>query len=431
MTELEATLQAARHAGLLRELRVIDTPPAPHVQIDGRDVLLLCSNDYLGLAGSRRLRQAAADAALTWGAGAGSSRLVAGSLALHHELEAELARLKRTEACVLFGSGFLANTGTVAALAGRGGIVFSDALNHASLIDGCRLAGAETVIYPHADVDALRQGLRRAGNRPATIVTDSIFSMDGDAAPLSEIAELAEQHHARLVVDEAHATGVVGPHGRGLVAELDLVEQVDVTIGTLSKALGGYGAFACCSSAMASYLVNHARTLIFSTALPPPSVGAALEAVRIVDEHPELIDRLRTNARVLRVALAERGFDVPPGEMPIIPLVIGDPAEAISVCEMALDAGVFAQAIRPPTVPEGTSRLRLTVMATHDPDDLRIAADVLAEAASRGASSGRRAGRSRPPRSASRMAEVPAWSAGLTRPAPVARIPAARAIMDR
>ncbi len=377
MSGVHDALEETRRAGLLRELRVIESAPGAHVRLEGREVLLLCSNDYLGLAGDPRVRSAAADAAERWGAGAGSSRLVAGNMTPHGELEAELAAFKGSEACVLFGSGFLANTGVIAALAGRGGMVLSDELNHASIVDGCRLAGAETVVYPHADLDALAGALDRAGGRPTTIVTDSVFSMDGDLAPLAGIVELAGHHGARVMVDEAHATGVVGPGGRGLVAALGLEGQVDVVVGTLSKALGSYGAFACCDSTTGSLLVNRARTLIYSTALPPPSVGAAREALRIVREEPSVVERLWANARVLREELAAQAFSVEAGEMPIVPLVVGEPREAMAMCEAALAEGVFAQAIRPPTVPDGTSRLRLVAMASHDPADLRDAARLL------------------------------------------------------
>ena len=377
MNALEEQLAQLGREGLLRELRVTESAPGSHVRLGGREVLLLCSNDYLGLAGDPRVRAAAAAGAERWGAGAGSSRLVAGNMAPHAELEAELAEFKGTDACVLFGSGFLANTGVIAALAQRGEVVLSDALNHASIVDGCRLAGAETIVYPHADTDALGWALERAGDRPATIVTDSVFSMDGDLAPLEGLVELARRHGARVIVDEAHATGVVGPGGRGLVAALGLEAEVDVVVGTLSKALGSYGAFACCDPPTASLLVNRARTLIYSTALPPPSVAAALEGLRIVREDPGVVERLQANARVLRTELSAQGFAVALTDMPIVPLVIGDPREAMAVCESALEAGVFAQAIRPPTVPDGTSRLRLVATAAHQPEELRDAARLL------------------------------------------------------
>jgi len=381
MTDVAAVLAERRELGLLRELRVLDSAIGPRVELDGASVVLLCSNDYLGLAADARVTAAAAAAAERWGAGAGASPLVAGHLRLHAELEAELARFKDAEACVLFGSGYLANTGVIAALAGPGDVVCSDALNHASIVDGCRLARAETVVYPHGDVEALDAALARAPHGRGVVVTDAVFSMDGDLAPLSEIVAVARRRGARVVVDEAHATGIVGPGGRGLVAALGLEREVDVVIGTLGKALGSYGAFACAGAELVAFLVNRARTLIYSTALPPPSVGAALAALDLVRAQPELVARARANARLLRDTLRERGFDVAPGEMPIVPLLVGDPAAAMALSAEALRRGAFAQAIRPPTVPEGSSRLRVVSMATHRPDELRLAAAAFAAAA--------------------------------------------------
>jgi 8-amino-7-oxononanoate synthase len=382
VTDIAETLEALRRDGLYRRLRTVDSAPGPWVTVDGRQVLLLCSNDYLGLAGNAAVRAAAAQAAERWGAGAGASRLVSGNMTIHTELEHELAEFKGHEACVLFGSGYLANTGVIAALAGSDHVILSDELNHASIIEGCRQSRAETIVYRHRDVDSLAAGLSRAAGRRALIVTDAVFSMDGDLAPLAEIVELAERHGARVVVDEAHATGVVGPGGRGLVAALGLERRIDVVVGTLSKALGSYGAFACCNRAMAEFLVNRARTLIFSTALPPPAVAAAGAALQIVRDQPVIVGRLRGNSGLLRDELVACGFDVPAGETPIIPLIVGDPRAATDLCEAALQAGVFAQAIRPPTVPDGTSRLRLVAMATHSAEDLRTAATRLAVAAS-------------------------------------------------
>jgi 8-amino-7-oxononanoate synthase len=378
--DVEARLEELKDLGLYRRLRMISGPQGPRVVLDGEPVLLLCSNNYLGLADHPRVRQAAADAAMRWGVGAGASRLVSGSMTIHRRLEEALAEFKSSEACVLFGSGYLANTGIIAALAADG-VVLSDALNHASIVDGCRLARAETVVYEHADVDHLEWGLRQAEGRPAVIVTDTVFSMDGDVAPLEEICEVARSYGARVVVDEAHGTGALGPGGRGLVAELGLEAEVDVVVGTLGKALGSYGAYACCDTAMAKYLVNTARTLIFSTALPPPAVAGALAALEILREHPRRVDKLRANAAALRDELEAAGLDTRGSCTQIVPLVIGDAAQAMSVCERALSRGVFAQAIRPPTVPEGTSRLRLAVMASHTKSELRAAARVVADAA--------------------------------------------------
>jgi glycine C-acetyltransferase/8-amino-7-oxononanoate synthase len=375
--DVVSALQRLRRAGLYRQRRVIETAQGARVMLDGTEVLLLCSNDYLGLAGHPAVRAAAADAAERWGAGAGASPLVCGHMAIHHELEQELAEFKGHDACVLFGSGFLANVGIISALAGADDVILSDALNHASVIDGCRLSRAQTIVYDHGDLDALAAGLERAAGRQALIVTDAVFSMDGDLAPLAGIIELAHRHRARIVVDEAHATGVVGPGGRGLVAALGAEREVDVVVGTLGKALGSYGAFACCDRPMAEFLVNHTRTLIFSTASPPPSVAAALAALRIVRDGPEIVERLRHNACLLRRELADRGFAAAAGEMPIISIIVGDPHNATAWCDGLLDAGVFVQAIRPPTVPDGTSRLRVVATAAHTESDLHSAAAAL------------------------------------------------------
>jgi len=377
VTDLAKTLADLHREGLHRWLRMIESAQGPRVRLDGRETLLLCSNDYLGLASHPGVRSAAAEGAERWGAGAGASPLVSGHMGIHRELELELAEFKEREACVLFGSGFLANLGVVSALAGAGDVILSDQLNHASIVAGCRQSRAETIVYPHADLDGLAHGLRQASGREALIVTDAVFSMDGDRAPLEGIVELARRHGARIVVDEAHATGVLGPGGRGLVSELGLHDEIDVIVGTLSKALGSYGGFACCNRTTADFLVNRARSLIFSTALPPPSVAAALGALRILRSDPGLVERLHGNARLLRRELGADGFDVAAGEMPIIPLIVGDPSEAIGLCETALRGGVLAQAIRPPTVPEGSSRLRVVTMAPHTHAELRFAAATL------------------------------------------------------
>ena len=381
MSSVSATLDELRRAGLYRELRTIESAQGPRVRLEGRDVVLLCSNDYLGLASDPRLRRAAADAAERWGVGAGASRLVSGNMAPHAQLEEELAAFKGYPRCVLFGSGFLANTGVIPALAGPDEVILSDALNHASIIDGCRQARAETVVYEHADLNALERGLRSAGGRPALIVTDAVFSMDGDLAPLREIVALASQYGARVLVDEAHATGVVGPGGRGLVTELGLEEHVDVVIGTLSKALGSYGGFACCSPDLAELLINRARPLIYSTGLPPPVVAAGLAGLAVLRDDPDIVGRLWANARLLRAELASAGFDIEPGEMPIVPVIVGDPELTVGMSERVLAAGAFAQAIRPPTVPPGTSRLRLVATAAHGEHELRLAAGAVASAA--------------------------------------------------
>jgi 7-keto-8-aminopelargonate synthetase-like enzyme len=259
--------------------------------------------------------------------------------------------------------------------------VFSDELNHASIVDGCRLSNAETFVYSHSDIEHLEWGLQEAEGRGSLIVTDGVFSMDGDIALLEEIVELAARYDARVMVDDAHGLGAVGPGGRGAVADAGLEDEVDVVVGTLGKALGSYGAYACCDKPMAKYLINFARTLIFSTALPPPAVAGALAALSMLREAPSLVDKLQRNARVMREALEAEGVSVPAeSETQIIPIVVGDAATTMAACERALGEGVFAQGIRPPTVPAGTSRLRLAVMASHTKSELRHAAGVLARA---------------------------------------------------
>ncbi len=381
MTDIEDRLEELKESGLYRKLRVISGPQGPRVLLDGKPVLLLCSNNYLGLADHPRVREAAAEGAMRWGVGAGASRLVSGGMTIHRRLEDQLAAFKGTDACLLFGSGYLANAGIVSALAREGEVVFSDELNHASIVDGCRLSKAQTFVYRHSDMEHLEWGLQEAEGRGSLIVTDGVFSMDGDIALLEEIVELAARYDARVMVDDAHGLGAVGPGGRGAVADAGLEDEVDIVVGTLGKALGSYGAYACCDKPMAKYLVNCARTLIFSTALPPPAVAGAFAALQMLRESPGLVDKLQRNARVLREALADEGMEIPvESETQIVPLVVGDAHATMAASERALGEGVFAQGIRPPTVPAGTSRLRLAVMASHSKSELRSAATVLARA---------------------------------------------------
>ncbi len=270
MNEIEQRLKELERLGLSRRLRMVSGPQGPRVLLDGKPVLLLCSNNYLGLADHPRVREAAADAAMRWGVGAGASRLVSGTMTIHRRLEERLATFEHSEACVLFGSGYLANAGAIGALVGPGDTVFSDELNHASIVDGCRCSRAEVVVYRHRDVDHLDWLMHRhGGHGRRLIVTDAVFSMDGNIAPLAEIVGLAKGYGARTIVDEAHATGALGPGGRGAIAQAGLEGEVDIVIGTLGKALGSYGAYACASAEMVRYLINTARSLIFSTAPLP------------------------------------------------------------------------------------------------------------------------------------------------------------------
>jgi glycine C-acetyltransferase/8-amino-7-oxononanoate synthase len=367
-------------------MRLISGPQGARVLLDGKPVLVMCSNNYLGLADHPRVREAAADAARRWGVGSSGSRLISGNMTVHRRLESQIAEFKGTEAALLFGSGYMANAGIIPALARADEVIFSDELNHASIVDGCRLSRAEVFIYDHGDLEHLAWGLRQARGRASLIVTDSVFSMDGDIAPLAGIVELANNHDVRVMVDEAHATGTTGEGGRGVVSALGLTEEVDVIVGTLSKALGSYGAFAACDTQMARYLVNTARSFIYSTAPAPPVVAAAAEAIEILIEQPRRVTRLRQNAEFFRRELQQRGFDVAAdtgssAAPHIVPLVIGEPDHAMKMSQEALERGVFAQAIRPPTVPDGMSRIRCAVMASHKQDELAAAAKVLQKAA--------------------------------------------------
>ncbi|HEV7936415.1 MAG TPA: 8-amino-7-oxononanoate synthase [Solirubrobacteraceae bacterium] len=382
MNDIEERLAELEHLGLQRRLRIVSGPQGPSIVLDGKPVVLLCSNNYLGLADHPQVREATAEAAMRLGAGAGASRLVSGTMTIHSRLEERLAAFESSEACVLFGSGYLANLGVIGALAGPGDTIFSDELNHASIVDGCRVSRADVIVYRHLDHEHLGHCLherRRGGRR--LIVTDSVFSMDGDVAPLQEIVELARAYDARVAVDEAHATGALGPNGRGAVAEAGLEGEVDVIVGTLGKALGSYGAYVCANASTIRYLVNTARTLIFSTAPSPPAIAGALAALELLQEDLHRIECLRSAALTLRNALAEEGFSVQRSHMHIVPLLIGDERTTMLMSEMALERGVFAQGIRPPTIPAGTSRLRLATMATHTADELRFAAKILAQAA--------------------------------------------------
>ncbi|MEJ7717979.1 MAG: dethiobiotin synthase [Thermoleophilaceae bacterium] len=326
MSDLDGRLDELRARGVYRRMRLVSGPQGPRVLLDGHPMLLLCSNNYLGYADHPRVREAAADAAMRWGAGAGASRLVSGNMTVHRRLEERLAEFEGADRCLLFGSGYLANTGVISALAQKGEVVFSDELNHASIVDGCRLARAETFVYRHADLEHLEWGLRQAAGRASLVVTDSVFSMDGDLAPLEGLVALAGRHDARLMVDEAHATGALGPGGRGAVAAAGLEEEVDVIVGTLGKALGSYGAYVCCDQATARYLVNTARTLIFSTALPLrprpprslpstswssiPSVSIGCAATRACCARPW--PRRASNARPRRVTSFRSWWDPRP-----------------------------------------------------------------------------------------------------------------------
>jgi 8-amino-7-oxononanoate synthase len=379
---LRSQLQAVESAGLLRKLRRIDSAQDARVQLAGREVLLFCSNNYLGLANHPEVVEAARLATLRFGAGAGASRLVSGHMRAHAELEEQIAEWKGCEAALVFSTGYQANVGVIASLLGPGDAVVSDELNHASIIDGCRLSRARIVVYRHNDVTDLRRRLDECRDcSRVLVVTESIFSMDGDCAPLAEIAKAAGEVDAWLMVDEAHAAGIFGPGGAGVGAELGLSEQIHIHIGTLGKALGSFGAYVAGSRPLIDWLVNRARPFVFTTALPPSAVAAARAAIDLCKREPERAAGLRQRARDLGLRLRDAGLDVPNVDSQILPVMLGDPRRAAAVAERLLERGFYLAAIRPPTVPQGTSRLRLSLMATHTESEIAQLAEALVECA--------------------------------------------------
>lgn len=376
---IQDELQALKSASLFRRLRSVAGDQGPTLMVDGREVLNFSSNNYLGLANHPAMGKAAIDAIGRYGCGSGASRLISGNMNLHEELEAKLAELKATEAALVFNSGFQANVGIIPTLVGDGDVVFSDALNHASIIDGSRLSRAKIVVYRHCDVEQLEQGLKlMSGSSRKLIVTESLFSMDGDEAPLKQIVELSEKYDAMIMVDEAHATGVYEPDGAGLVSQLGLGERVLVQMGTLGKALGGFGAYVAGSAMLRELLINRCRSFIFTTSLPPAVMAMGIAALELIKHEPERRRVLRDNCARLRSGLTKLGYSLGDSRSQILPLLIGDANECMRLSGRLLDRGVFAQGIRPPTVPPGTSRLRITLMATHTPDQIDRALEVFA-----------------------------------------------------
>jgi 8-amino-7-oxononanoate synthase len=372
--ELSIELNELRDAGLYRRLRRVETALGPRIILDGRRVIVFGSNNYLGLSTHPEVRRAATEAIETWGTGSSGSRLTTGDLALLEDLEAELAAFKGAEAALVFGTGYMAGIGAITALVKQGDLILSDALNHASLIDGCRLSRAEIRVYRHNDVDHARELLAdRERYSRCLIVTDGVFSMDGDIAPLAELRQLADEFDAWLMVDDAHGTGVLGTNGTGTLEHLGIDRADIIQMGTLSKALGAEGGFIAGSRVLIDYLINRARQFIFSTAPAPPTIAAARAALRVVKSEPNRRRDVLANAQRLRSGLRDAGFDVPEGETPIVPVIIGDSALASAFAEALLDRGIYAPAIRPPTVAPGTARLRMSVMATHTAEDIDAA----------------------------------------------------------
>lgn len=363
---------AAEH--LTRRLLPLESGTGPVVRIAGREVLLFASNDYLGLAMHPDVVRAAVHATETYGAGSGAARLISGSLPPHMELEQALAEFKRTESALTFGSGYLANIGAIPALIGRGGLILADRLCHASLMDGCRLSGADFRIYRHNDMDHLRALLsRRRRARRTLIVTDGVFSMDGDLAPLPELATLAQSYDAELYVDDAHGTGVMGHEGRGTIEYFGLEKTIPLQMGTLGKALGSSGAYIAGPRQTIEYLLHRSRSFLFATSPPPSSAAAVVAALDVLQREPERRARLWANRERLFVGLVRTGFTLSASKSPIIPILVGNAESAIKFAEQLLAAGVYAPAIRPPTVPEKTSRIRVTITSEHTAEQVDYA----------------------------------------------------------
>ncbi len=353
-------------AGLLRVLRSVGSMQGPEIELDGMRVLNFCSNNYLGLAQDKRVIRAGVQAIKQWGASSGASRLIAGNIGMLSELENDLAGFKAYPAALVMNSGYQANLGLIPALADEGGTIFSDELNHASLIDGSRLSRARIEIYRHLDTSDLEDRLKKATTvKQRLIVTESLFSMDGDIAPLREIIALAEKYNCLTLIDDAHATGVLGKGGRGGLEHFGLNDQADVVLSTMSKALGSYGAFVCSSRSLREYLINRTRSFVFATGLNPAALGAAMMSLKIIQEEPARRKRLQDNIAYMRHGLEGLGIPLKPDHTPILPVLLGSADRTMRVCENLLGQGIFVQGIRPPTVPEGTSRLRITVSSEH------------------------------------------------------------------
>ena len=366
---IDTAIAKLENNDLLRKLTCRETPQSGCIHVNGRRLINFSANDYLGLASDPRLSKAVNNALQNSAWGAGSSPLVTGRSQLHDALEQAIARFEGSEAALLFPSGFAANTGTIAALVGRGDVVFSDQKNHASIIDGCRLSRAHVEVYPHANVDAVTAALYGARSaRRRLIVTDGVFSMDGDIAPLAELCQLADEHDAMLLVDDAHATGVFGQHGRGTCEHLNVESGVDIRVGTLSKALGTIGAFVAGSQRLIDWLANTARPYIYSTATPEAVCAAAIKALEIVQEEPQRRRRLLHHAAQLRTEFVECGWNLGTSTSQIIPLFIGNPGRTMQVAEKLRQHGLAVPGIRPPTVPAGESLLRISLTYLHTPE---------------------------------------------------------------
>ena len=376
---LSDELKKLREQKLYQKLRVLETEQRPVARFDGREVINLSSNNYLGLTTHPKLKQKALEAIEKYGVGSGAVRTIAGTMTLHMALEEKIAQFKHVEASVVFQSGFTANAGTVQAILGKEDVIVSDELNHASIIDGCRLSRAEIKVFPHKDVEACEKVLREIESRPGRklLITDGVFSMDGDIAPLPQLVELAEKYGCIMMIDDAHASGVLGRNGRGTVDHFNLHGRVDIQVGTLSKAIGALGGYVCSSRDTIEFLYHRARPFLFSTSHPPSVAATCIAAFEVLEDEPERIEKLWANTRFFKEGLKKLGFNTGLSETPITPVIVGDAALAHEFSRELFAAGVFAQSVGFPTVPVGRARIRTIVTATHTEEELSRALEIL------------------------------------------------------
>jgi len=380
-------LNRLKEKGLYRALKKVSSPVDTTVIINGREVILFSSNNYLGLANHPALKKAALSALQNYGSGAGASRLISGNLEIHEKLEQRIAAFKKCSAAIIFSTGYMANIGAITSLAGKNDLILSDQLNHASIIDACRLSEAETKIYPHKDLAALeeilRQAIRRhgkAGYNNIFFITDGIFSMDGDITPLPDLLKIAEQYNALVILDDAHATGVIGNNGGGTPEYFDIADNKRlIQIGTFSKALGSLGGYVVGHELIVEFLINRARSFIYSTALPPSVVAASIAAIDILENDKTLLHSLQNNIDRFKKGIAEIGYDSMEIETPIIPIIIGDADLTMKFADALFEKGVYAPGIRPPTVPDNQSRIRVSLMSSHTEDQINTALSVFEE----------------------------------------------------
>jgi glycine C-acetyltransferase len=376
---LSDELEKLREQKLYQKLRILETEQRPVARFDGREVINLSSNNYLGLTTHPKLKQKALEAIEKYGVGSGAVRTIAGTMTLHMALEEKIAQFKHVEASVVFQSGFTANAGTVQAILGKEDVIISDELNHASIIDGCRLSRAEIKVFPHKDMEACENVLKEIESRPGRklLITDGVFSMEGDIAPLPQLVELAEKHGCIMMIDDAHASGVLGRNGRGTVDHYNLHGRVDIQVGTLSKAIGALGGYVCATRDTIEFLYHRARPFLFSTSHPPSVAATCIAAFEVLEEEPERIEKLWANTSFFKEGLKKLGFNTGMSETPITPVIVGDAALAHEFSRELFAAGVFAQGIGFPTVARGKARIRTIVTATHTEDELSRALEIL------------------------------------------------------